>query len=488
MKTFDDYRLDRDIKKAIDKLGFETPTQVQQDLFPLLLENKDTIVKSQTGSGKTAAFAIPILQMIAWDQLKPQVLVLTPTRELALQVKEDMFHIGRFKRVKVVSVFGKSSFEGQAKQLKQRTHVVVGTPGRIMDHMQNGTLDVSQVRFLVIDEADEMFSMGFEEQMRLILKGLTTAHTTTLLSATITSDIERLCKRYMKNPQFIDVKNQYDVSDIIQQTYCECEDKAKALYNVMVLENPDSCIIFCNTQVQVDEVYEQFFKENRIGKKLHGGMEQKDRIHVINDFKHGYFRYLVATDVVARGLDIEKVELIINYDVPDNVDTYIHRIGRTGRIHQAGMAITLVDKASNYAFSKLEQQYEKPIMEQTLDDDLVKQKEAVFLETNKKQKPIRQTTDAVFKDEIMKLHINAGKKTKMRALDIVGALCSIPDVTQEDIGVISIVDVSTFVEILNNKGELVYQALQEKPIKGRIRKVHKANLSVYEQDYQNQQK
>ncbi|MDF9825410.1 ATP-dependent RNA helicase DeaD [Breznakia sp. PF5-3] len=489
MKNFEDYIKDKEILKAIDKLGYKQPTPVQEEVFPLVLNNKDVIVKSQTGSGKTAAFAIPMLQSLDWNIRSPQILVLTPTRELAIQVKEDMFHIGRYKRYNVQAIFGKMSFEGQAKQLKQRTHVVVGTPGRVLDHIQQGTLNLSAIKYLVIDEADEMFTMGFEDQMRDILSFLNKNRITALLSATLDEKIQKLCKDEMTDPVYVEVESDMKVTDLIRQEYYVVEnDKETLLRKIIMKENSDSCIIFCNTQLEVNQVYEHVFKEYKIAKKIHGGMDQKDRIKVIKEFKLGYFRYLIATDVASRGLDIDQVELVVNYDIPFDAQTYVHRIGRTGRIGNTGKAITFVLKEEKRFLDAIQSIVEAPLEKQVIDERKIVEYQEAFDNKIQTRKELKKEKQLVFKDEILKLHINAGKKTKMRAGDIVGAICSIEDIEVSDIGVISIVDVSTFVEILNNKGEKVYQALQTIPIKGRIRKVNKANLSSYEMDYQKQVK
>jgi len=316
--NFSDFNLSSDLLKAIGMLGFDAPTQVQAQVIPILLEKRDVIVKSQTGSGNTAAFAIPVCQAIDWEENKPQALVITPTRELAIQVKEDIFHLGRFKRLKVTAVFGKSSFYNQEKQLKQKTHVVVGTPGRIIDHLERGTLETSNIKYLVLDEADEMLNMGFIEQIETIIAALPAERVTMLLSATMPADIDSLCKKYMNNPARVEVEEENPVAQrICQERYSVGQfEKVGLLKDIIVVENPDSCIIFCNTKQTVDEVSRELGKLNFACMKIHGGMDQRNRLMVMNDFKRGYFRYLVATDVAARGIDIDNISLIINFDIP----------------------------------------------------------------------------------------------------------------------------------------------------------------------------
>ncbi len=474
--NFNDFALDAELLKAIQMLNFKAPTNVQQQVIPAILENKDIIVKSQTGSGKTAAFAIPICQLTDWDENKPQALIMTPTRELAIQVKEDIFHLGRFKRIKVAAVYGKAPFSLQEKELKQKTHIVVGTPGRIMDHIDKGTLDVSNIKYLVIDEADEMLNMGFIEQVEAIIAKLPKQRVTVLLSATMPGDIKVLCDKYMKAPLFAEVEDQNTAADRITQERYDADPKEKLplLRDILILENPDSCLIFCNTKQKVDDVSNGLSDLKYAVKKIHGGMEQPDRLSVMNAFKKGGFRYLVATDVAARGIDIDAVTLIINYDLPLDGETYVHRIGRTGRGENTGKAVSFVTKYENKFLHAIEQYTGKAILlgERPSKETIEDMRGAFIEKVNASPKP-KATKGARLGKEILMLHINAGKKTKMRPVDIVGTLCNIKGMTAADIGIINIDDISTFVEILNNKGDMVFQALQTTPIKGRLRKVSK---------------
>ena len=477
--NFTDYQLTQELLKAIDLLSFKSPTRVQQQVIPAVLENKNLIVKSQTGSGKTAAFAIPICELINWDENKPQALVITPTRELAMQVKEDFFNIGRFKRLKVAEIYGKSPFNNQAKELKQKTHVVVGTPGRLIDHLQRETLELSKIRYLVIDEADEMLNMGFIEQVENIITRLPKECVKILLSATMPKDIDALCKKYMREPLHIEIEEQNSETDkICQERYAVNQgDKIPLLSDLTIVENPDSCIIFCNTQQTVNEVYRELKNLAYTCGKIHGGMEQSDRTSVMADFKKGCFRYLIATDVAARGIDIDNIALVINYDIPRDGESYVHRIGRTGRNNKAGRSITFVTENENNFLLGISRYTGKEIyLKARPDTEAVTSARKGFVEKIFATPEIKETKGAQLSKEIMKLHINAGKKTKMRPVDIVGTLCKIKGVTAEDIGIINIADISTFVEILNNKGELVFGTLQNMPIKGRLRKVSKVGM------------
>ena len=477
--NFKDYKLSIELLKAIDMLNFKDLTKVQKQVIPLVLSQKDIIVKSQTGSGKTGAYAIPICELVDWEENKPQALVLTPTRELAIQVKEDIFNLGRFKRLKVSAIYGQSPFYDQKKELKQKTHIVVGTPGRIMDHLDKGTFDTTNIRYLVIDEADEMLNMGFVDQIETIIRHLSKHRVTLLLSATMPKDIENLCRKYMKDPIRIDVEDENNASDnICQERYNVNElDKINLLRDITMVENPDSCMIFCNTKLKVDEVYDEIKDLQYTCRKIHGGMEQRDRLRVMNDFKKGYFRYLVATDVAARGIDIDNITLVINYDIPEDKESYVHRIGRTGRIGNLGHAITFVTQNENRFLDDIHEFIGKDILLRIKPSmEIVDNAKLEFEDKMNTPPEIKEAKGAELSKEIMKLHINAGKKTKMRAMDIVGTLCSIKGMTKDDIGIINILDISTFVEILNNKGESVFQELQNMTIKGRLRNVSKVDI------------
>lgn len=477
--NFKDYKLSNEILKSLDMLNYKSPTKVQQEVIPVALENKDILVKSQTGSGKTATFAIPLCELVDWEENKPQALILTPTRELAIQVKEDVFNIGRFKRIKVPALYGKSSFELQAKELKQKTHIVVGTPGRTIDHIKEGNFVTDNIKYLVLDEADEMLSMGFLEQVEEIISALPVERVTMLFSATMPEDIYALSQKYMKDHVTIEIKAKTLTVDRIQQDGYRVEETGKLnlLKDVTTVENPDSCVIFCNTQAKVESLYNELTKLKYPCDKIHGGMEQDERIKVMNSFKKGYFRYLIATDVAARGIDIDNITHVINYDVPVLRENYVHRIGRTGRAGKEGRAITFVMKSDERRIFEIHSYTGKELtMKMKPSKRLVMSLKPEFDKKLDQRQKVKEDKGANLSQEIMKLHINAGKKTKMRPVDIVGTLCSIEGMTAQDIGVISVLDVSTYVEVLNNKGEMVLKALQTKNIKGRLRKVTKAEM------------
>jgi superfamily II DNA/RNA helicase len=338
---------------------------------------------------------------------------------------------------------------------------------------------MSNIKHLIIDEADEMLDMGFVEQIETIIAALPEEHMTMLLSATMPNGIKTLCSKYMKDPIHVEIEEEDKAADrIIQERYKIDEiDKMQLLRDITIVENPDSCIIFCNTKQKVDEVFNMLSDLKYACKKIHGGMEQRDRLTVMNKFKQGHFRYLVATDVAARGIDIDNISLVINYDLPEDGETYVHRIGRTGRIDRLGRAITFVAENDNRFLNDIHRYIGKEIpLKERPEEDTVNHAKKEFIEKSNAALEIKEAKGAELSKEIMKIHINAGKKTKMRAVDIVGTLCNIKGMTKDDIGIINIIDISTFVEILNNKGELVFQELQNTPIKGRLRTVSKVEM------------
>ncbi|BBI36403.1 DEAD/DEAH box helicase [Cohnella abietis] len=477
--SFNDYKLSDEIVRAISGLGYQKPTEVQKQVIPIALEKKDLTVKSRTGSGKTAAFGIPICELVEWEENKPQALILTPTRELAVQVNEDITNIGRFKRIKATPLYGKEPFSKQAAQLKQKTHVVVGTPGRVMDHIERGTLELECISYLVIDEADEMLNMGFIEQVEKIVQKLPKKRVSLLFSATLPKDIEKLCHKIMRNPVDIEITSTADATtSLIDHSLITVKegDKPKLLHDVIVVENPDSCIIFGRTQEQVDKVYRQLDQLGFRCGKIHGGMEQEDRFKVMNEFRKGAFRYLVATDVAARGIDIDSITHVINYDLPQDAEGYVHRTGRTGRAGKTGKAISFATPNEDKFLANIEGYIGFEIRKRKMPSkDEVELRQAAFEKKLSVQPTIKKDKNEHLNKGIMKLYFNGGKKKKLRAVDFVGTLARIEGVTAEDIGIITIQDSVTFIEILNGKGPHVIEVMKNTTVKGKQLKVHEAN-------------
>lgn len=476
--SFKDYNLSEEILRALTNLHYNEPTEVQQKVIPPALENEDLVVKSQTGSGKTASFAIPLCEKIDWLENKPQALVLTPTRELAQQVKEDITNIGRFKRIKATAVYGKQPFHKQKEELKQKSHVVVGTPGRVLDHIEKGTMTVDQIEYLIIDEADEMLNMGFIEQVAAIIETLPKKRVTSVYSATLPEDVEKLCYQYMNKPTQIEIKRLGNVTDHIAQHVIEVtkEEKLDLLQNITIVENPDSCLIFCRTQEQVEYVSKQLQRFDYPCDKLHGGLDQDDRFAVMKAFKRGEFRYLVATDVAARGIDIENVSLVLNYDIPLEKESYVHRIGRTGRAGKKGKAITFMTRYEEKFVTEIEAYINATITRAEAPSTMeVDQMRAAFKRKIESKPDLKTDKSEQLNQDIMKLYFNGGKKKKIRAVDFVGTIAKIDGVNAEDIGIITIEQTLSYVEVLNGKGPLVLKEMRDTTVKGKQLKVYEAN-------------
>lgn len=474
---FKKYNLSENILQALNNLGFENPSEVQDKTIPSLLDGEDIIVKSQTGSGKTASFGVPICNEVRVEEGKITALVLVPTRELALQVKDDISNIGRIKKVRCAAVFGKQPFNEQVRELKQRVHIVIGTPGRISDHMNRGNLNFKDLTYVIIDEADKMLNMGFIDQISDILDRLPKKRTTALFSATIPESIEELCTNYMINPRFLEIESKIFNRDKIKESYLNVEhkDKFKALWKNLYACTPDAAIVFCNTKDKVKKVYEELKSEGISVEQLHGDMEQKIRIETMERFKNEEFKVLVATDIAARGIHVDNITHVFNYEVPMERESYVHRIGRTGRAGREGTAITLVSEYEKKYLTSIEEYLGYSIKKGNFPSDLeIKEGKSVFKESQKELKVGQRNKKKVIHKDILKVYIGAGKKKKIRNIDIVGALSNLPDLNGDDIGIIDIQDNISYVDILNNKGENFLKKYGEIIIKGKKVKVQKS--------------
>ncbi|CAM3254313.1 DEAD/DEAH box helicase [Paenibacillus lupini] len=470
--------LSKEITMALTSLGFDTPTEVQSKVIPIALEKKDLVVKSQTGSGKTAAYGIPLCELVEWNENKPQALILTPTRELAVQVTEDITNIGRFKRIKATALYGKSPFHMQKAELKQRTHMVVGTPGRVLDHIERGTLALERLAYLVIDEADEMLNMGFIEQVQAIIQALPSDGVTMLFSATFPEDVAKLSRRYMDNPAQIEIQASGLTTATIEHSLIEVReaDKLALLQDVLIVENPDSCIIFCRTQENVDKLFRAMAELDYPCDRIHGGLEQEERFEVMNAFRRGQFRYLIATDVAARGIDISNITHVINYDIPLEKESYVHRTGRTGRAGKNGTAITFLAPNDGRRLADIEDYigFAIPRVKAPSEEAVDRRREDFERKINVGVELKKDRREQLNK-QIMKLNFNGGKKKKFRAVDFVGTIAKLEGVTADDIGIITILDHVTDVEILNGKGSLVLELMKNTTVKGKQLKVRRGN-------------
>ncbi len=332
------------ILKAIEEMGFEAPTEVQSSAIPHILNHKDLIVMSKTGSGKTAVFGVSILQMTDPGAAGPQGLILTPTRELAVQVDSDLKRMSKHLKHKTTAVYGQHNMNVEIQALNKGVSIVTGTPGRVYDHIRQGNLKTKHIRFLVLDEADRMLDMGFLDQVVRIIKPLPKDRLTLLFSATIPAEVHKICREYMKHPITIEIKSHTKTVDTTQQIYYRVNNSEKKLQlnRLLLFEQPESCVIFCNTRFAVDKVHSFLSRKGYAAKALHGDIPQVRRLQTLQQFKEGEFHLLVATDVAARGIHIDDLSLVINYDVPIEKDSYVHRIGRTGRAGNGGRAISLV--------------------------------------------------------------------------------------------------------------------------------------------------
>ncbi|MDD2401111.1 MAG: DEAD/DEAH box helicase [Clostridia bacterium] len=343
-KYFGDLLISKEIAKAISDMGFEEPTPIQEQVIPTILEGRDVIGQAQTGTGKTAAYGIPLLDKVNLKISKVQAIILAPTRELAIQVAGEITKIGHYKKIKVLPIYGGQPIDRQIRSLRMGVHVVIGTPGRILDHLKRKTLDLSNANLVVLDEADEMLDMGFVEDIESILQNTPEQRQTLLFSATMPQVIRKLAKKYLKDPYYVSVNKEKLTVPQIEQCYYEIAkvSKVDALCRILDYENYESVIVFCRTKRGVDELVANLQTRGYFAEGLHGDLTQAQRDKTMRLFRKGDVELLVATDVAARGLDIQSVSHVVNYDIPQDPEAYVHRIGRTGRAGKEGKALTFI--------------------------------------------------------------------------------------------------------------------------------------------------
>jgi ATP-dependent RNA helicase DeaD len=356
MTAFADLGLSESTLQALQDVGYEKPSPIQEQAIPPLLNGGDIIGQAQTGSGKTAAFGLPIVEHVDPGEREVQALVLTPTRELCIQVTQALRTYGARKGIDVVAVFGGAPIRTQQSQLHDGGQVVVGTVGRVLDLMGRGSLILSSCRFVVLDEADEMLDLGFLEDVETILKNTPNGRQTALFSATMPPPIRKLADRYLYHPEVIKVKSQFLTVDTVEQFRLQTKsnEKADTLVDVLAAEKPDQAIVFTRTKIRADQLFRKLRDKGMNVKALHGDMTQGQRDGVMLSFKGGRVPILVATDVAARGLDISTVTHVVNFDVPVSPDVYVHRIGRTGRVGRSGRAITFVEPRQTRELAAIE--------------------------------------------------------------------------------------------------------------------------------------
>ncbi|HHV28175.1 DEAD/DEAH box helicase [Acetivibrio mesophilus] len=515
-----------EILRAVEDMGYEEATSIQTKSIPIIISGRDMIGHSQTGTGKTAAFGIPALERINAEDKALQALVLCPTRELAIQASGEIRKFAKYKHgIKALPIYGGQPIDRQIKALKQGVQIVVGTPGRVMDHMRRRTLKLKSVSMVVLDEADEMLNMGFRDDIETILKEIPEERQTVLFSATMSKDILSLAKSYLKDPELVKVVHKQLTVAGIEQNYCEVSQsrKLEVLSRLLDMYNPKLSLVFCNTKKTVDELVNDLQQRGYMADGLHGDMNQAARNRVMNAFRNGKIDVLVATDVAARGIDIDDIEAVFNYDIPHDEEYYVHRIGRTGRAGRTGRSFTLVSGRKELIVLKNIQRYTnekinlKPIptvndlkenkttrfiddiksviakggineyaqiVEQLIEEDynsvdiaaaLIKM--ALEKDTGTREYNIEEdendTSDCdAFKNYsaqsgMSRLFINVGRKDKVAPRDIVGAIAGETGIRGKIIGSIDVYDKYTFVEVPHENVEDVLTIMKNSQIKGK---------------------
>ncbi|WMI81966.1 DEAD/DEAH box helicase [Anaerotignum sp. MB30-C6] len=498
---FEDMNLSPEICRAVLDMGFEEATPIQSMAISVVKEGKDVIGQSQTGTGKTAAFGIPCLERVNPDDRRLQALILCPTRELAIQVSEEFRKLLKYKdNIRVLPIYGGQPIDRQIAALKKGAHVVIGTPGRVMDHMRRRTLKMETVNMMVLDEADEMLDMGFREDIEMILTKIPEDHQTLLFSATLSPEILDITRRFLKNPEFIKVVRKELTVPNIEQAYFDVKERTKldALTRIIDVYDPRLAIVFCNTKKRVDDLVELLQGRGYFAEGLHGDLKQPQRDKVMQKFRNGTIEILVATDVAARGIDVDDIDVVFNYDVPQDEEYYVHRIGRTGRAGRKGKAFTFCVGKEIFKLRDIMRYTKTKIQQQKLPtlSDVEEMKTNIFLEKIKEVMNEGHLTKyvhlvdrlmnedyaaidiaaALLKNHLadvnvdeldvlddinlggteiyggddskmVRMFINSGKKNKIRAKDIVGAIANESGVPGKALGSIDLYDDYTFVDV-----------------------------------------
>jgi len=503
--------------RAVIEAGFEAPTPIQEQAIPFLLQGKDLIGQAQTGTGKTAAFALPLAERLDPSQMHTQAIVLLPTRELCIQVAQETHNLTKYCRLRVLPIYGGQPIDRQLRALSMGAHVVVGTPGRVLDHLRRGTLDLAKIRVVILDEADEMLNMGFLEDVEEILKSAPDTRQTALFSATMPPRIAALARDYLKEPQRVSIESKRRTVAQVSQSYYEVlpSQKVEALARILDHETPGSTIIFCRTRREVDELGESLQMRGYEAETLHGEMNQAARDRVMSRFRAGQADLLIATDVAARGLDIDQVTHVVNYDIPWDVESYIHRIGRTGRAGRSGEAITLVSPRERYQLRQIERMINAPIRPARVPtaSDIASRRREMFktrlMETlaggayDNHLMTVEELAEAGEYDSsqiaaaalqllwqaqkgageydiseanveterteagMTRLFVQIGRQDGIRPGDIVGAIANEAGVPGNAIGAIDIMDRSTFVEVPEADAARVIEALSRTKLRGK---------------------
>ncbi|MCG8314728.1 MAG: ATP-dependent RNA helicase DbpA [Pseudomonadales bacterium] len=452
--TFKVLPLSPNMLENLNTLGYSQTTPIQAESLPAILQGQDVIAKAQTGSGKTAAFGIGLLERLNPRYFGCQALVLCPTRELADQVAREIRRLARaIDNVKVLTLCGGQAMGPQISSLQHGAHIIVGTPGRILKHLDKETLTLDGLNTLVLDEADRMLDMGFYDSIAEVIGQTPDNRQTLLFSATYPEGIQQLAAAFMRDPQQVEVASLHDDSVIEQRFYdLAAEQKLEALARTLFSVRPQSCVVFCFTKQQCQEVADALGRQGVAVAALHGDKEQRDRDEVLILFANRSLSVLVATDVAARGLDIDSLDLVINFELARDADTHIHRVGRTGRAGKSGLAISLVAPKESKRANAIEELQGEPLTWQTFDD-------------------IPAAKKGDWQASMTTLCIGAGRKDKLRPGDILGALTGDGGIAGDQVGKIAVTDFQAFVAVARQHADAALKKLMNGKIKGRKRRV-----------------
>ena len=459
---FSSLRISQSLLQTVQELGFEKLTPIQARSIPLLLEGKDLVGQSKTGSGKTAAFSLPILEKLGEDfgsgQRRLRALVLCPTRELCTQVAREMRKLGRrHSGLQILTLSGGQPIYPQLTALEKGVHIVVGTPGRVLDHLNRGKLDLSQVSWAVLDEADRMLDMGFQDDIKTILAELPDIRQTVFFSATFPRSIESMSRTYQRNPVRVTIEEEQSSQALIHHSYYSAPPEVKLRAALWLLQEmqPESALIFCNLKTTTAELARALQSSGLSAACLHGDLEQNDRDRIMAKFRNQSTRVLVATDVAARGIDIDNLDLVLNFDLPSTPEVYVHRVGRTGRAGKSGKAVSFVTDRDGERLRNIESFAEAKIEKKVLPS--LESVELGGSDQTPRQEARMET-----------LYISAGRKDKLRPGDVLGALTGeAGGVSAEQIGKIEIHDRFSYVAVNRSIAQLVVQRLNDGRIKGR---------------------
>jgi len=475
-KSFSNINISSEILQAVESLGYKKLTDIQEKVGPVAMAGHNILGSSATGSGKTLAFLMPIMERTDWEESNAVALILAPSRELSLQIKKEYDTLGRYKKLSAVALFGKQPFKDQVSAMKNRHQAVCGTPGRVLDHIKRGTLDIESIRYLVIDEVDELLDRGFQDEVMQIVRSLRKVKQTMMFSATITESVKELAMNITKDFKIIEAETEGEEKLHIEEILyrIDARDKFNALISLIYGRKPKSMIIFVNTKDECDRIQNKLEQMSIESIKIHGGMMQDDRLKAMEKFKNKDVPYLVATDVAARGIDISDLDISLSYDFPVEKESFVHRAGRTGRNFKEGTAIYFVSEYDGRKVAEVEKYVGYSLNNMlNMDYEPFKTGKDEFLEFQKNLKKNKPVKKVIHKD-ITRLYINGGKNKKIRPLDIVGTLNSIEGIKTGDIGIIQVMDNGSYIDILNGKGDIAINGLSTKKIKGKVLRVEKA--------------